>query len=129
MATTLDYRSPGLPAAPKVRWGMRVTWPVLLVCVYAPYAWIVLEGGSWPVYRILWLKLWPILPGIGAILFVRGPTALEFMAIGALSAALVGPVLLIFSRPRRPVTLYVVAGVVLVLSCLNSWLAYAIYRA
>ena len=36
---------------------------LVLVCLYAPYAWIVLIDAPWDSYRWLWIKLWLLLPG------------------------------------------------------------------
>ena len=41
---------------------------LVLVCLYAPYAWLVLIDRPWDSYRLLWVKLWLILPGILVLL-------------------------------------------------------------
>ena len=44
----------------------RATARILLVlfCLYAPYAWLVLIDYPWDSYRWQWIKMWPVLPGI-----------------------------------------------------------------
>ena len=37
---------------------------LVLVCLYAPYAWLVLIDYPWDSYRWLWIKMWLVLPGI-----------------------------------------------------------------
>jgi hypothetical protein len=34
-----------------------------LGCLYLPFSWLVLINYPWNEYRLLWLKLWPVLPG------------------------------------------------------------------
>ena len=37
---------------------------LVLVCLYAPYAWLVLIDYPWDGYRWHWIKMWLVLPGI-----------------------------------------------------------------
>lgn len=52
-------------------------------CLYLPFCWLLIEENNWSDYRLSWIKLWPILPGIipGAFLFHPNDVA-EFIAMG-----------------------------------------------
>lgn len=56
---------------------------VVAACLYLPFSWLLMEENNWSDYRLSWLKLWPILPGIlpGAFLFHPHDVA-EFTAMG-----------------------------------------------
>jgi hypothetical protein len=121
----IAYADPAVRRRAPLWWRLAFT----LACVYLPYAWLVLGGGSWHDYRLTWIKMWPILPGLTAGLLVipRGSNAVEFAAMGATAGVVVGVFLLLAARSRRRVPIPTI--VALVLSVLNSWIAYAIYRA
>jgi len=100
-----------------------------LACLYLPYAWLVLGGPPWHDYRLSWIKMWPILPGItaGILTIPHGSNAVQFAAMGAMTAVGAGGFLLLAARSRRWLPIPTV--VALALSVFNSWIAYAIYRA
>ena len=124
MSAPLDYASPADPDdAPRgVR--RRVAWALLLACLYAPYAWVVLIRYPWSAYRRFWVKLWPVLPGFipGAVVPGTERFRIGVMA-GVTLAVLAG--LVVLQRRRRPAREgVVVAAAVLALSAVNSRIAY-----
>jgi hypothetical protein len=124
-ANVLAYADTAARRRAPLWWRLALT----LACVYLPYAWLVLGGGSWHDYRLTWIKMWPILPGLtaGLVVIPRGSNAVEFAAMGAMTAAFVGMFLLLAARSRRRVPIPTILA--LALSILNSCIAYAIYRA
>jgi hypothetical protein len=117
-----------IPAARR-RW---FRFPILLLCLYAPYAWLVLTGFPWDSYRWHWIRLWPILPGLpvaglvhpwGTGLGDRG----EFLLMAATTAAIVAALAALARRPRP--RLAPLALAVALPSLVNAWLAYAVFRA
>jgi hypothetical protein len=100
-----------------------------LACLYLPYAWVVMAAPPWRDYRLTWIKMWPILPGLTAGLLVipRGSNAVEFAAMGGMTAVVIGAFVVLAARSRRWVP--IPTALALVLSIANSWLAYAVYRA
>lgn len=127
MGPTLDYATPA-DADPGARvWPWRAICPLLLACLYAPYAWILFLDYPWSNYRLMWLKAWPVLPGLGVGLFVRGFKS-QLAAMGVVTAAIGFAIWLIVQRrERRRGTVLVVAGVVLALSVVNSVFAYRVF--
>ena len=121
-------------AAPLPRWRRPAPlwWRLALTvaCVYLPYAWLVADGFPWSDdYRRSWVKMWPVLPGLSTF-FVLGPHvsgAVLLAAMGTMTALGLGMFLFLAARSRR--WLPVSTLVALALSILNSWIAYAIYRA
>jgi hypothetical protein len=107
---------------------MRTPYYVILLCAYAPYAWLLAEY-PWRDYRWGWIGMWPVLPGLvpGAYFFHATNDALEFgtMAAAAVTLALVAT----WIAARGRWFLATTTVIVLVLSILNSALAYALYRA
>jgi hypothetical protein len=65
---------------------------LVLVCLYAPYAWLVLIDYPWNCYRWLWIKLWLVLPGI-LVLLSRTihllPDWMGFLIMGAVICVIV----------------------------------------
>ena len=87
-----------------------------------------MDGYPWRGYRLGWIKMWPILPGLTAGLIIHPRTdPIEFAAMGAMTAVGAGLFLFLAARSRRWVPIPTLLA--LALSALNSWLAYAIYRA
>lgn len=56
---------------------------LVAACLYLPFSWLLLEENNWSEYRLFWLKLWTILPGLipGAFLFHPNDVA-EFITMG-----------------------------------------------
>ena len=122
------------PPAPR-RWLPRRPAPLwwrlslTLACIYLPYAWLLVGGWPWRDYRLAWIKMWPILPGLAAGILVipRTSNTAQFAAMGAMTVAGAGTFLLLAARSRRwaPIP----SAIALALSAFNSWIAYAVYRA
>ncbi|WZO95985.1 hypothetical protein EP7_002958 [Isosphaeraceae bacterium EP7] len=99
-----------------------------LLCLYAPYAWLAFTSHPLDAYRLHWIKMWPILPGllVGVIPAVhRQPDWVGFSAMGLATVSILGLVALLLSKGRRlAIGTLVVAGL---LSCLNSMLANGLF--
>jgi hypothetical protein len=100
---------------------------VALACLYAPYAWL-LGDFPWDSYRWTWIRMWPVLPAL-LIHMLPGvhllPDALGYVAMGLTTAPVLAIVVLAAWRSPRwsiPVSL-----TVLVLSVVNSWIAYQLF--
>jgi hypothetical protein len=102
---------------------------LVLVCLYAPYAWLVLIDGPWDSYRWLWIKLWLVLPGIPVLLnqaIHQLPDWMRFMIMGAVACGIVALCTFIAARSSR--SSIVVSIIIGALSCANSWSAYNMFR-
>src|SRR5947208_10240474 len=112
----LAYADPAARSRAPLWWRLALT----MACVYLPYAWLVLDGERWHDYRMSWIKMWPILPGLlaGALVIPRGSNAVEFAAMGAMAAVFTGVFLLLAARSRRWVPIPTILA--LALSVLNS---------
>ena len=128
MPAALDYETPATTISGSRYWSAWVSWPLLLACVYLPYCWLLLIDYPWNSNRLLWLTLWPALPGllVGALAHARDAVQLALMM--GFTAAVVGALLFAFRRPRRRLVVLSIAALVLALSCLNSRIAYALFR-
>ena len=119
-----DADQPSRRRLPPLWWRLGLT----LACVYLPYVWL-LGDYPWHDYRLTWIKMWPVLPGL-VTFFVVGPhgtNTLHFSAMGAMTVVALGLFLLLAARSRRWVPIS--TALALALSLANSWIAYAIYRA
>jgi hypothetical protein len=38
--------------------------PIVLLCLYAPFSWLLIFDGPWDERRFSWIKSWPTLPGL-----------------------------------------------------------------
>jgi hypothetical protein len=101
-----------------------VPYLVTLACLYLPFAW-VLGDYPWDSYRWHWIKLWPVLPGLVAGMFVHPNDSAMALVSGATSVLLV----LLFTRlgTSGRKTLVMANGVALVGSGLQSRLAYQLF--
>jgi hypothetical protein len=124
-ADALVYADGSLRRRAPLGWRLALT----IACLYLPYAWLILDGERWHDYRLSWIKMWPILPGLTAGLFaIPGrSTGVEFAVMGGMTAVVGAIFILLAARSRRWMPIPTV--VALVLSVANSWLAYAVYRA
>jgi hypothetical protein len=106
---------------------MRTPYYVILLCAYAPYAWLL--AGPWRDYHLGWIGMWPVLPGLipGAYFFHATNDALEFGTMACVAVAVVLLATWIAARGRR--SLVATALILLALSIVNSAIAYALYRA
>ena len=121
----LSYAGSAVARRAPLWWRLALT----LACIYLPYAWLITDGYPWRDYRLAWIKMWPVLPGILAGLAVLPHTAYagQLAAMGAMTAVGAALFLLLAARSRRWVP--VATLLALVLSVANSWFAYAVYRA
>ncbi len=61
-----DWRRRG---SPKARWRRSIIATAILL--WGPQTWIILMPGAWHAYRLTWIKMFPILPGLLPSLLVR----------------------------------------------------------
>lgn len=96
----------------------------MLVCAYLPYAWVLLYLHV-RYYGMIWLENWPILPSLQlTCFFPQIDDATTKLAGGLITLLAIGLATVLAARRRLliPVT-------VLILSAINSWIAYALFRA
>jgi hypothetical protein len=111
------------------KWQQDITNSATLERV-APYAWLLLIDYPWNSYRRTWVGMWPVLPGllVHAIRAVhQQPERVGYLAMGLVTASIVAPIALVSRRSRRAAM--IVSLAVLVLSGVNSWLAYQLFLA
>src|SRR5215216_1814008 len=98
-AEVLAYAHAPVPRRAPLWWRLALT----LACLYLPYAWLVTGGPPWHDYRLSWIKMWPILPGImaGILTIPSRSNAIEFVAMGAMTVVGAGGFLLLAARSRR----------------------------
>jgi hypothetical protein len=103
-------------------------FPIALLCLYAPYAWLAFGSHPLNAYRLHWIKMWPILPGLlaGVIPAVhRQPDWVGSSAMGLVTVFVLGLLALLLSKGRRlAIGTLVVAGL---LSGLNSMIANGLF--
>jgi len=128
MPSTLDYAPVAGDSPRGTRIRARVSWPLMLGAIYVPYAWLLAIGHVRDNYHQLWLKLWPILPGLIPGILVGHTDTERFAVMGGATGVLLAVLLLPFRWPRSPFLVIPIAAAVLMLSALNSYLAYALYR-
>jgi len=102
---------------------------VLLPCAYLPYVWLLLMNYPWNSYRWSWIKMWPVLPGLVPRLFwfhqysnVVASTSMAVATFLFMTAA-------ILIARRGKWSLVCTAAIVLILSVLNAYIAYGVFRA
>jgi hypothetical protein len=101
---------------------------LVLVCLYAPYAWLVLIDYPWDGYRWLWIKLWLVIPGI-LVLLNRGihllPGWAGFLIMGLVACGIVVLCTVLAARSKR--SAIVVSIIVGLVSSANSWISYQLF--
>jgi hypothetical protein len=101
---------------------------LVLVCLYAPYAWLILIDYPWNSYRWLWIKMWPVLPGI-LVLTSRAirllPDWIGYLVMGAVTCGIVFKITL--SAARGWQSAVIVSVLAALLSAANSWIAYRMF--
>jgi hypothetical protein len=101
---------------------------MVLVCLYAPYAWLVLIDYPWDGYRWLWIKLWLVLPGI-LVPFIqpihRLPDWMGFIIMGVVTCVIVALSTVLAARSKG--SAIIVSIIVGLLSCANSWISYRLF--
>ncbi|HEY1068717.1 MAG TPA: hypothetical protein VGE52_21520 [Pirellulales bacterium] len=106
----------------------RVSCAVVAVCLYAPFSWLLFAENNWSDYLLMWLKLWPILPGfIPGAYFFHPHDLPEFVTMSLVTLSLlVGLTWLgTGSRPR----LAAAAIIALAVSIPSAFFAYAAFVA
>lgn len=101
---------------------------VLLLCLYAPFSWLVIFEGPWDERRFSWIKSWPTLPGLlvqslDVVAKASPQTGYGLMAVFTIL------VFLLLCRIARTNNLGLLAASVLGLafSAWNSWMAFKAY--
>jgi hypothetical protein len=101
---------------------------LVLVCLYAPYAWLVLIDYPWDGYRWLWIKMWLMLPGI-LVLLNRGihllPDWAGFLIMGLVACGIVALSTFLAARSKR--SAIIVSIIVGLVSSANSWISYRLF--
>ena len=101
---------------------------MVLVCLYAPYAWLILIDYPWDSYRWLWIKLWLVLPGI-LIHLIQAihllPDWIGFLIMGAVTCGIVLLSTVLAARSKR--SAIIVSVIIGLLSCANSWITYKLF--
>jgi hypothetical protein len=101
-----------------------VSYFVTLACLYLPFAWVVRDY-PWDSYRWGWIKLWPVLPGIVAGMFVHPSEYAMNLVSGAVAVLLVVLFTRLGSSGRR--ALLGASGIALIGSLFESWFAYQLF--
>jgi hypothetical protein len=81
---------------------------------------------GWGTYRLHWLNLWPILPGIAVGMLLHPQDVIEFAVMGITTLVLL--VVLTWLGAGRPRRLVLVAVFALIISIPQAFLAYALFR-
>ena len=106
----------------------RNSFAAIMICMYAPYGWLIWDHYPWTEYRWGWIGMWPVLPGIvPAAAFFHSRETLEFAVMAVVTllfAAVAG-----YVATRGRVWFLLMAAIVVSLSVLNSLAAYAAFRA
>lgn len=101
---------------------------LVLACLYAPYAWLVLMDYPWDGYRWHRIKMWPVLPGILAHASQTVhllPDWIGYLIMAAATAGIVALITILAARSRR--SAIIVSVIVGLLSSANSWIAYQLF--
>jgi hypothetical protein len=124
-----DLESSGISAnstsAPgRARIGLGVTAAVVLPLLYLPYEWLLVIDYPWGSYRWHWIVSWPGLPLRLMLhpLINRWSATVECIVATIATVPLVCVLVYLGSRGRK--ALASVSLVVLLLSLVNSWIAY-----
>lgn len=99
--------------------------------MYAPFSWLLFIHYPWNHERWLWVKLWPILPGLPATLMLRLtfdarlPEWMEFTSMGLLT--LFALLLFTWLGTRGKWWLIITAMLALAGACWNGWIGYQLF--
>ena len=92
-----DWRRRGTPRS---RWRRSIIATAILL--WGPQTWVILMPGAWHGYRLSWIKMFPILPGLLPSLLVRrfgsDSDALMFVVATIITLLLAGTAIWIASR-------------------------------
>jgi hypothetical protein len=100
---------------------VRVALAVVLVCLYAPFSWVLIVR-DWT-----WIKMWPVLPGLvpGAFFFHQYDDVVEFTAMGVVSLILIAGLTWLGSRGRWQLVLATIIAVLI--AAPSAWIGYSLY--
>lgn len=103
---------------------------LMAFAMYAPFSWLLVINHPWDAYRWLWVRMWPILPGLPATILLRSvarlPEWAEMICMGAFAFALLGLFTWLGARSKR--WLIITAAAILALSCCNGWVGYLLFQ-
>ncbi|MEM8738001.1 MAG: hypothetical protein AAGG38_05930 [Planctomycetota bacterium] len=90
--------------------------------MWLPFAWVVLMDYSWDSYRMTWVRMWTVLPGIYVGFFFH-PNESQMMTMMLLTTvAMFGSLVWLGSRgPRRLVAAVVIALCICVPESLGAY--------
>lgn len=112
------------------RSGFGLSLAVVLLGLYTPFGWLLLIDYPWTSYRLLWLKLWPLLPGFlpaAWLLHARVSDSLEFKTMGVTSFVLITGLTWLGSYGRW--RLAAAFAFALLVSAPTAMMTYAAFRA
>ena len=114
---------------PDQRAGFLAATVAVAFAAYAPYAWLVMAARPWDDDRLVWIRMWPLLPGLlpRALWFHGSSDLVANCAMAAFTLALLAPFVVWAERSSR--SLWASFVTVALLSCLNSWGAWHAFRA
>lgn len=101
-----------------------VPYFITLACLYLPFAWVIWDY-PWDGYRWYWVKLWPVLPGLVAGMFVHPHDSAVALISGAVAVLLMALFTALGTSGRT--ALVAANGIALIGSGLESWLAYQLF--
>jgi hypothetical protein len=99
---------------------------VVALCLYAPFAWLLCIDYGWGSYRLHWLNMWPILPGIAVGMLLHPWEVIEYVVMGITTLVLL--VGLTWLGRGSKWRLALAAGIALVIAVPQAFLAYALFR-
>jgi len=104
----------------------------MLLVIYLPFAWLLFV--SEPVdYALTWIKMWPILPGLGISVMMKMIPGVQHLPPDGRSTAFLLSILwvgvLIFCSLRLRRAYWPVLTAATLASGVFSWIAYALMKA
>lgn len=99
---------------------------VVALCSYLPFSWVALITYPWGEYRLLWLKMWPILPGFLAALPMPPTMGARLSAMAAATLLLFACNTLLATRGRWQFCFAALLS--FALATFSSFCAYAAFR-
>lgn len=105
--------------------GFLAVLAVVLLGLYAPFAWIATVPGPWDAKRFLWLKSWPALPGFiiqSLEIFEGKPVWVSYTSMGFVTLVALGVFFKLGRASKASLTIAFLLAAAF--SGWNSWLAY-----
>lgn len=100
---------------------------ITLLCLHGPFSWLLVISYPWNSYRLTWLMLWPILPGLFAGLPFHPRSPVEFSVMGFATLAVV--VFLTYIGTKGIFGRIASAVIALAISVPTAMLSYTLFRA